>query len=123
MPTGVYRRTEKHKKIARKNIAKAREVALKLPRTLIQREVCRKMGKAAKTQKQRESIRELGKIPNIFADTIIEHHNDLCHGAERPDDVSCMTNSEHGKLHAKLQCQDRHIRVLGQKRDNKGRFI
>lgn len=50
---------------------------------------------------------------NIFGDDIVEHHNDLCHGAERPDDVSYITSREHSRLHGILK---------NQTKDSLGRF-
>ena len=94
-------------------------------------EHAREMGKAPKTPKQLEASRVNARIAGkiacrlprtprqlegrIFGNDIIKHHNDLCHGAERPDDVTSMTSSEHIRLHAKLRCQNRE-------RDSKGRF-
>jgi len=129
MPTGVYVRTkpktEKFLSAARENVKKAAEVAHKLPRTLAQIDNTYRMGQAPKSEKQIEASRENGRKnglsctgkphphgPTVFGDDIIEHHNDLCHGAERPDDVTSMTSSEHMKFHAGYQ-----------ERDNEGKFI
>jgi hypothetical protein len=125
MPKGVYVRTEKAKEACRetcrkmslsnknrprtpvelialrKNAKNAREAALKLPRTQAQRDASRK------------AAYQMGLSNN--ADTIVKHHNDLTHGALRPDDVSYMSAREHNRFHAKLQCQT-------QERDSKGRF-
>ncbi len=85
-------------------------------RTEEQMQQVRELGKAPKTEKQREASRKIGRRININGDTIIKHHNDLCHGAERPDDVMIMNHSEHCRLHGKLQCQDR-------KRDSGGKYV
>lgn len=120
MPKGVYVRTEEQKKVLRrnfelarqrpitetqhiavcKNAEKAREAALKLPRTQTQREASRR------------NARKMGLNNNM--DTIVEHHKDLCHGKLKPDDVIYISASEHNRLHAKLQNQER---------DDKGRFV
>ncbi len=64
---------------------------------------------------RREStrLRKLGLKANgepcrssLSADTIVEHHNDLCHGAESPDDITCMTMSEHSSLHNYLRLKN-----------------
>ena len=114
MPSGVYKRTEfnskKQKEIARRNAYKLH----KLPRTQVQIEAGRKVGKLPKTLLQTGKGRSKPHEGNIFGDDIVKHHNDLCHGALRPDDITCMTHSKHIGLHAKLRYQER---------DNKGRFI
>lgn len=43
---------------------------------------------------------------NVFGDDIVEHHNDLCHGALRPDDITSMPLSDHARLHGKLRMED-----------------
>jgi len=126
MPTGVYERTKKHREISRRTIKKAQKVAWSLPRSPAQLDGSRK------TEKQLTQIRELGKRPrtqtqrdaarttclnrkgktnphkgNVFGDTIVEHHDDLQHGKERPDDVANMTLSEHARLHAKYRKRDK----------------
>jgi len=48
-----------------------------------------------------------GKLhPSLTSDTIIEHHNDLCHGKLRPNDVTYMTHAEHSRFHAGLRRRD-----------------
>lgn len=102
-------KTEKQIETSRKNI----QIANKLP-TL------------PKTQKQIESSRKnartmqlynIGKSnphgPTIFGDDIIRHHNDLQHGALRPDDMVFMTASEHTSLHNKLRVQNGTHNFLG----------
>lgn len=85
-----------------------------LPRTQNQIEACRKTGKLPKTKVQIESARRKNRIN---ANTIVEHHNDLCHGAERPEDVDCITLSEHGKLHANLRVENGTHHLLTKNRE------
>lgn len=107
MPTGVYKRTEAHKEIARRNVKKARSV----PRTKTQYDSsCKNFQKAReiahklpRTQNQIEASRRNVKKCCVFADTIVKHHNDLQHGALRPNDVTYMTHSAHMSLHMKLR--------------------
>lgn len=97
MSSGVYIRTEKHRKAmcgrspSQKQL-KAGLKNLKIARTL------------RRTQKQLESSRKMG-LSNHAA-TIIKHHNDLCHGAKNPNDVSFMSHSEHSRLHANLRVKN-----------------
>lgn len=56
--------------------------------------------------------KEPSRKGRVFADSIVEHHNDLQHGAIRPNDTNLMSHSEHTRLHSKKRC-----------RDNKGKFI
>ncbi len=132
MPSGVYIRT---KPKTEKQLQACRKLG-KLPRTVKQkertqkqrecaRELCRKLNKLPRTKAQREAarenIRKLHKLPRtekqretsrknglnaVFANDIVEHHNDLKHGALRPDDVSYITCSEHTKLHWKLRREE-----------------
>lgn len=101
MPSGVYIRTK--------------------PITEVQREASRKNGRKAgtlpKTEKQIEHARTMGL--NNHADTIIEHHNDLCHGAEDPDDTTYMIMKDHSSLHAKLRVQDGTNPFLSKNRTRK----
>ena len=126
MPTGVYTRTKPSTPTQLEALKKGREVALKLPRTQKQREASHKnfikAGKVGstlpRTLKQLATARENGRKygfkkgephpheATVSGDDIIEHHNDLCHGAERPDDVTCMTLSEHISLHNRLRVED-----------------
>lgn len=48
----------------------------------------------------------------LLGDDIVCHHNDLCHGALRPDDISHMTNRKHCRLHGLLKKPTRNS--LGQ---------
>ena len=102
MPTGVYVRTKP-------NSQKQRDAARQAGR----KNGAKNIKKANETGKNRGN--GFDKKPLMGKD-LVEHHNDFCHGAERPDDITIMTNSEHTRLHAKLQYQDRG-------RDSKGRFI
>lgn len=98
------------------------------------RKRARKMGKAPKTQKQRQASREhfrkLGKLPKtkkqlairVFGDDIVKHHNDLCHGKLRPDDVTYMRGRDHNRLHINLMIQNGTHSIKNAKRDIKGRF-
>lgn len=121
MPRGIYQRTEKHREICRENIRKGREIAHSLPLTQKQLEVLDRGRRLPRTQKQiatcRMNGRKVGKLPNrkgslnphkgnVFGDTFVCHHNDLCHGAERPDDITYMSQREHQKLHSNLQVQN-----------------
>lgn len=110
MPKGVWTRTEEQ-------MQQIRELG-KRPKTLIQIETARKTGRRVglsnkgkpkskpKTQKQIESAIKCFRGTKIFADDIVKHHPDLCHGAERPDDVTSMTNSEHISLHNRLRVEN-----------------
>jgi hypothetical protein len=40
-----------------------------------------------------------------YGDKMITHHNDLCHGALRPDDTTKMSHREHSRLHCLIRCQ------------------
>ena len=123
MPSGVYVRT---KPISEKQLAalsKGREIASKLPKTAKQKETSRKnFIKATKasaslprTTKQVETAYINGcnhgyqkgqphpHEGTVFANDVVKHHNDLQHGAERPDDITPMTLSEHMRLHNKLR--------------------
>jgi len=115
MPKGIYKRTKEHKEILRRNMGKAGKVAWKLPRSLAQIKHHHKLSKLPTTQKKRETWRKIGLNskgkrnphgPTAFGNDIVKHHNDLCHGAERPDDIALMTQSEHRRLHEKLRVQN-----------------
>lgn len=108
MPTGVYERTEEEMqrvrelckrpitaaqiKVRRENVRKATEASCKLPRTKNQ----------------------LESLPH--ADTIVKHHNDLCRGVERPDDITLITHSEHMSLHNNLRVQNGTHNLLAKNR-------
>ncbi len=94
MPRGVY---IKRKSPSKKQL-EALKIAHKLPRSEKQMEHAH------------QNIKE-GKC-RIFANDIVKHHNDLCRGKLRPDDITLMTLSEHFSLHTQYR-----------KRDRKGRFI
>ena len=112
MPKGVYKRTEKHLQQIHENIQKM----AKLPRTQKQIQASRengyKAGKLPKTQKQRITARENGckcalkTKGKSWTNIIVCHHNDLCHAAERPKDVTYMIHSEHNRLQANLRVRD-----------------
>lgn len=147
MPTGVYIRTEEQLALLKSYLAIAHKVSCKLPRTMKQIEHTRKMSlsnkgrhrtpaeieayQRSRTPAQIESGRKAGLMRkgkpnthkgNVFADDTIEHHNDFCHGAERPDDITLMTHSEHSRMHAKLQYPN-GLKLYGnRKKDNLGRF-
>lgn len=111
MPSGIYKRTEKHiQRICELN---------KRPKTPRQIEHTRRMGKAPRTEKQCEASREKGRKmslnnigkPNphegtVCASDIVKHHNDLCHGAKNPNDVIFMSHSEHCRFHANLRVKN-----------------
>lgn len=140
MPKGVYIRTEEQLAL----LKSYSEIARKLPKTKAQLaaslKTCRKMSLSNKgrdrtsaeieayqrprTLAQIESGHKAGLLRkgkpnphkgNVFADDIVEHHNDFCHGVERPDDITLMIHSEHSRMHAKLQC-------VNQKRDSEENF-
>lgn len=119
MPTGIYIRTEEQLRQLRENAKKARKVAHSLPRTQKQIEAGRKnFIKAQKVGRilPRTSKQLKGKV---FADDIIEHHNDLCHGAEDPDDVTYMIHREHSSLHMKLRVENGTHNLLSKNRIKK----
>ncbi len=93
----------------------------KLPRSAKQIEHTRKLGKGPRTQKQiatsRELCRKMGL--NTTSDTIVGHHNDLCRGEERPDDITYMSHGEHTSLHAKLRVENGTHHWLAKNRKNK----
>jgi len=127
MPSGIYQRkpftierkkaisegllhSPKAQKASRKNGRKAglsNKGIRRGPKTQKQleasRENVRKLHKLPKTEKQ---IKAASKLGRISANTIVEHHNDLCRGAERPDDVNLMSLSEHTTLHNKLKVEN-----------------
>lgn len=118
MPKRAYIRIQPLSKRQLKNLAKGREKGWKMPRTEKQLSATRGNIKIAhklpRTQKQIEASRKLGSSakgkpnphgPRVFGDDIIEHHNDLKHGAERPDDITLMTHAEHSSLHNKLRIE------------------
>ena len=106
MPTGVYVRTKPMKPRTEKQL-EALSKGRRLPPTQRQiearRKNARKMGKLPKSLAQIEHARKIGVTHSIFGDDIVEHHNDLCHGAERPNDVSYMAMRKHTSLHNKLR--------------------
>ena len=90
----------------------------KMPRSQKQIENLRKLNERPRTQVQCEAgLRNLDKGRNITRNTIVEHHNDLCHGAERPDDITLMTSSEHHRLHANIRVQNGTHPFLGKNRE------
>jgi len=121
MPRGIYIRkplTEEHKKAisegmlrspkaqaaSRETIKKATQIASKLPRTQRQIEACHQNGrKNGSASKGKHRPSHGGRV---FADDTVKHHNDLCHGAERPDDIALMTMSEHSRFHANLRIEN-----------------
>lgn len=92
MPSGVYVRTELQSENQRQHALRLH----KLPRSKKQLKATRKMG----------LLSNKGREGTVFGDDIIEHHNDLCHGAERPDDVTYMTSSKHWSLHNNVRVQN-----------------
>ena len=116
MPTGVYVRTKEQLAL----LKSYSEIAHKRPITEAQRAARRrngrKVGKLPKTQTQIEASRRngsrKGQPGRVFRKDLVCHHNDGCHGKLRPDDITQITLSEHGRLHAEYR-----------ERDNMGRFI
>ena len=107
MAKGVYIRTKPKSK---KQMQQIRELGQK-PKTQNQLRATRQNVKKAqkkaqsvpRTKAQRKAVLENIKDVRVFADTIVKHHNDLCHGAKDPDDVTYMTSSEHMRLHANIR--------------------
>lgn len=91
MPKGVYIRTKEHKRAVSKVM----------------------IGNKNASGNQGQPHPHAG---NVFSDTIIEHHNDLVHGAERPDDVTHMTMSKHMSLHNKLRVENGTHHLLAKNR-------
>jgi hypothetical protein len=90
-------RTKTQREASRASVKKACEASRKLPRTKAQLEANRKNGCKLVFNPHGSTV---------SANDIIEHHNDLCHGAERPDDVTLMTHSEHSRLHMELRIKN-----------------
>ncbi len=78
------------------------------------------MGKRPNTEKQIQAARQnmikinkegknrgngFDKKP-LMGNHIIKHHNDLQHGAIRPDDITLMTHSKHARLHMNLHIEN-----------------
>lgn len=107
MPTGIYIRTkpktqkqlEAARTAGRKTGAQNIKMAHKLPASDAQREAWRKIGLSTKGKPKPHK-------GNVFGNDIIKHHNDLCHGAERPDDITYMTQSQHLSLHHKIRVEN-----------------
>ena len=115
---GKRPKTKAQRDAARISGRRNMEIMKSLPRTEAQRAASRRNG------------RKLVSNPHkglVFANGIIEHHNDLCHGRERPDDITPMTLSEHSRLHGKLN--GKRLSEYGKRlselreRDNKGQFL
>lgn len=92
--------------VGRKTGPKNIKATHRLPRTQKQIEASRKLG------------RKYGSKNSPKADTIVCHHNDLCHGKERPDDVTYMTNREHVGLHSRLRVANGTLPLLAKNRSN-----
>ncbi len=88
----AYNKSDKGRKTSSENSKKARKISASLPRTNKQKEAVRKVGLANKGCKGRTNT-----------DTIDLHHNDLCHGALRPDDKIYLPHRLHSKLHRMLE--------------------
>jgi hypothetical protein len=93
MPSGLYIRTKPLSPKQLEALVKGR----KLPKTEKQIENTRRMGLNNKGKSHPSSLN---------ANTIVEHHNDLCHGAKDPNDVTYMPHSEHVSLHHNLRVQN-----------------
>jgi len=127
MPRGVYKRTKSSSVKQLEALSKGRNLpktakqlralseGRKFP-TLTRKRIeasqrnAYKAHKLPRTQKQLEASRNalkpyIGKA-NVHGDDIVEHHNDLQHGALRPDDVTLMTLSEHTTFHNKLKVEN-----------------
>lgn len=101
------------KKLSKKQLQALNKLH-KLPKTQKQKENARNMGKkygkmalkiAHKLPKSAKQLANSRKA-QVFANDIIKHHNDLCHGEIRPDDITLMTHSEHAKLHMQLHIEN-----------------
>lgn len=97
MPKGVYKRTKRHREISRENACKLN----KLPKSEAHKKANRE--NMIKCHKEGKHLGHGFDKKPLMGQDIIKHHNDLKHGAERPDDVIYMSSSDHCRLHAKLQ--------------------
>lgn len=120
MPKGVYKRSKKQLEALAKGREIGRKISHKLSRTQAQIENARRMGLNNKGKLKGKPNPHKG---NVFGNDIICHHNDLCHGAERPDDITRMINSEHLSLHRKLEVKNGTHPWQNQKRNNTRNFL
>ena len=100
------------KKLSKKHLKALRKLH-KRPRSQKQKENAQKMGKRPNTEKQIQAARKnclnrkgQSHVSSLNANTIVEHHNDLCRGKLRPDDITVMTHSEHARLHMNLHIEN-----------------
>lgn len=108
-------RSPKARAASRETIKKATKASSKVPRTQRQIEACRQNGRkngAASKGKPRPS-----HDGRVFGDDIVKHHNDLCHGAERPDDITLMIMREHSRFHTNLRIANGTYHFLAQNRE------
>lgn len=94
---------EASRKTGRKNVKLAQKIAYSLPRSIKQKKQFYDLSQRPRTEAQWKAIYRNLKKAGVFADSIIKHHNDLCHGTLRSDDITYMTHSEHGRLHMELR--------------------
>lgn len=87
------------KKYGKINVKKSHKLSRTQKQRDASRRACLKLHKLPRTQKQIEAAHK----PKVFGDDIVCHHNDLCRGKLRPDDVMYISHREHLRLHAKLQ--------------------
>ncbi len=101
MPRGIYIRTKPTwgKGLTKKIDPRMAKISKTLSETLKH---------LSRTPTQIESGQRVGlsNKGRSLANTIIEHHNDLCHGAKDPNDVTYMAHSDHSRLHANLQLEN-----------------
>ena len=120
MPRGVWKRTKKHLEDLQRNLEKAWKLPITEKQLEARRENGRKVGNLPCTEAEREASRrnayKMSQLPKTRkqieahrskkANVIAKHHNDLCHGALRPNDITCMTMSEHSFLHSKIRVEN-----------------
>lgn len=97
---------EASRKTGRKYVKIAQKVGASLPRSYKQKKQFYELSQRPRTEAQRKASYQNLEKAGVFAETTVKHHNDLCHGALRPDDVTYMTHSKHGRLHMELRIKD-----------------
>lgn len=104
---GKLPKTQKQREASHKTGRKywqiAQKVAASLPRTEKQKHQFYDLSQRPRTKAQWQAIYKNLKKAGVFAKDIVKHHNDLCHGTKRPDDITLMTHSEHCRLHSNLR--------------------
>jgi len=119
-------KTEKQLAAARKSIKKAAQAAWAKPRSVKQLAV----SKAPRTKKPLATLKQLRSYPRtekqlailaaarampkkpVSAESIDCHHNDLCHGAKRPEDIIHVTHAEHARIHSQFRERDQYGKFI-----------